>query len=315
MGFSNYPNGFLNGITVRGLPILNTYSGNVFWVDSVTGSNGNNGKLPTQPFATIDYAVGRCTANKGDFILAMPGHNEGITAAAQIDLDVAGITLYGLGTGSNKPTIDFDNASGSVAVGADNVAIFNIRFRASANAIVVGLDIEDGVDYCHVIGCEFGWAETGTDEFAISIRTNDASNYALIEHCLIDAGAQAAESGIAFVKDTDKTIVRNNIIRGDFSTACIKGITTLSTDLLIEDNLLYNGVTSGLNTEPAIELLTGTSGIIRRNHVGSDVVTHLLMMVGDTMAFFENYTTDDVGDTTGAALRTTTAAVTASADA
>ena len=93
---SNYPNGFANGISVRGMPLLSAYPGKVYWVSSVNGSNSNDGTFQ-KPFATIDYAVGRCTANAGDIIVAMPGHTETVTAAAGLDLDVAGICILGLG--------------------------------------------------------------------------------------------------------------------------------------------------------------------------------------------------------------------------
>ena len=58
MPASNYPYGFLNGLTVKGVPILNTYSGNVFWVDSVAGSDGNSG-TQNQPFASINGAIAK----------------------------------------------------------------------------------------------------------------------------------------------------------------------------------------------------------------------------------------------------------------
>ncbi|MCK4815623.1 hypothetical protein KA005_07630, partial [bacterium] len=74
MPISNYPKGFANGINLRGLPILNTYPGKVFWVDSETGSDGNKGTFD-RPFGTIDYAVGRCTADRGDVILVKANHS------------------------------------------------------------------------------------------------------------------------------------------------------------------------------------------------------------------------------------------------
>ena len=78
MGLTNFP----NGISSFGVPVLGggaiTTTGSIFFVDSVTGSNGNSGADSDHPFATIDYAIGKCTANKGDHILVMPGHNEAI---------------------------------------------------------------------------------------------------------------------------------------------------------------------------------------------------------------------------------------------
>ncbi len=67
MSISNYPNGFASGLNVRGIPVLNTYGGDVYWVHSGTGSNGNKGSFD-RPFSTIDYAVGRCTADQGDIL-------------------------------------------------------------------------------------------------------------------------------------------------------------------------------------------------------------------------------------------------------
>lgn len=281
------------------------YPGNVWFVDSTHAAAANldgNGQNPDAPFAGIDYAVGKCTANNGDVIFVMPGHNEGITTAAQIDLDVAGITVIGLGIGSLKPTIDFDAQAASVAIGADNVRIENIRFRTSANAVTVGLDIEDGVDYAQVINCEFGFAETATDEFAISIRTNDATNYPLIEGCFFDFGAQAAESGIAFVKDSAFPVVRNCTFIGACSTAHIKGITTASTDVLIEKNLFYQGA-----TEPAIELLTGSTGTIRDNDIKTNLATMVASIVADACYLFRNYYNEDVNPGTGALIGTASA--------
>ena len=87
MPISNYGR-FREGVNIGGMPILNSYAGNVFWVDSGAGSNGNKGTF-ARPFATIDYAIGQCTANNGDLIMVMPGHTETVTAAAGIAVDVA----------------------------------------------------------------------------------------------------------------------------------------------------------------------------------------------------------------------------------
>ena len=76
---SNFPNGFANGISVRGMPLLSSYPGKVFWVDS--GAPGGKGTFE-RPMATIDAAVALCTANNGDIIVVKPGHVETVSAAA-----------------------------------------------------------------------------------------------------------------------------------------------------------------------------------------------------------------------------------------
>src|SRR5690349_4202727 len=99
---SNYPNGFANGISVRGVPLCQTHPGQVFWVYNGSalsagqkgGSDGNDGTF-NAPFATLDYAIGKCSDNRGDIIFVKPGHAETLTAAAAIALDVAGVAVVG----------------------------------------------------------------------------------------------------------------------------------------------------------------------------------------------------------------------------
>jgi hypothetical protein len=139
MAGSNFPNGFASGVTIRGLPLQQLYPGEIFWVnnssvlakDGVGGSNGNDGTY-RRPFSTIDYAVGQCTAGRGDIIMVMPGYTQTITLATEIVLDVAGIAIIGLGTGSLRPTITFGtNNTANIPITAANVSISNILFESA----------------------------------------------------------------------------------------------------------------------------------------------------------------------------------------
>lgn len=315
MANSNFPHGFLSGVTVRGLPLLQVHPGKVFWVNNssvladgaVAGSNGNRGDR-LHPFATIDYAVGMCTAGRGDIILVMPGHVENLTASNVVTLDVAGVAVIGLGMGSLRPKLQYDHASAVVSVTADNVTLMNLNFRASVTAVVNAISVADGADDVAILNNVFDVDAEGTDEFNDAIQLNDASNRALIEGNVIDMGIAGAVSAIALVKDTDRTVIRKNVIRGDYSTANIRGATTLSTRLLIEDNLLENGIGGNLGTEPAIELLTGTTGTIRRNDIVCNLATKAASIVADTALLFENYYNEDVsGAATGGLIGTASA--------
>ncbi len=82
---------------------IDEHPGDIFFVHSGTGTDGAGyGQNPDSPVATIDYAIGLCTDSKGDVIYVMPGHNEGL-GNAQIAVDVAGISIIGLGRGSAAP--------------------------------------------------------------------------------------------------------------------------------------------------------------------------------------------------------------------
>jgi hypothetical protein len=162
MSISNYPNGFANGVTVRGIPLQQAHPGEVFWVNNSTvlakggigGSDGNPGTYQ-KPFSTIDYAIGKCTAGRGDIIMVMPGHAENVTSATSIVADVAGVAIVGVGAGSSRPTLTFTTANtATIPVSAANVSFKNIlfvgNFLSIASAITVG-----AAPWCAVENCEF----------------------------------------------------------------------------------------------------------------------------------------------------------------
>lgn len=144
MTSSNYPAGFAAGVSVRGVPLVQTHPGKVFWVSNATtllpgqkgGSNGNKGTFDA-PFSTLDYAVGQCTANRGDIIVIKPGHAETVSTASALALDVAGVAIVGLGVGSNRPTFTLDTATGAtIGVSAANISVQNCIFTANFADIV-----------------------------------------------------------------------------------------------------------------------------------------------------------------------------------
>jgi hypothetical protein len=298
MSISNFPNGFANGLTLRGVPVESTNPGKSFFVNNssvladggIGGSNSNKGTYQ-QPFKTIDYAIGRCTAGRGDVIYVMPGHVEDVSTAAAgaatVDLDVDGVTIIGLGRGAAQPRFDFTATAGIVTVSADNCAIVNMNFHANVSAVVIGLSVLAGATDLLVKNCSFDVETTTTDEFLISVNIGVGCTYTTVE-------------------------VKGCHMQGDHSLALISGITTLSTNVLIEDNLLIQGSTLGLNAVAVIVLLTGTSGIIRNNSIICDVATFALQTVADTCSFLNNDRTDDIAQAKTSAQISTS--VTASAD-
>lgn len=253
--------------------------GRLVYVDANNGSSGNDGRTQFTPIVSWDTAVGLCTANAGDVIVLMPNHIETITGT--IALDVAGVTTIGLGVGDNQPQIRLNLAAATVAVSAVDNVIDNVRFSADVTDVLCAVDVLDAANGFVMRRCRFDPILTGTDEFSVSVRLNDATNGALIENNDFDMGIGGAVAAISFTKDTDSTIVRNNRVMGDYSTACLQGITTLSTKLLIEDNVLINGLSGDLNAKPSIQLLTGSTGVIRNNLCICDVATPGLAIVAD----------------------------------
>lgn len=226
MPVTNFPNGFASGITIRGLPLLTMYPGQVFWVDSNNGSNGNPGTF-SQPFSTIDYAVGKCTANRGDIIFAKPGHVETVSSAGALDLDVAGIAVVGLGTGSARCTIDFTTATtADVDVDAANISLVNILFTGSVDAVVAGLDV-NAADFS-LVNCEYRDVTGQIVDFLLTDANADrlyVDGFTFQGTMTAGSGSGETNSAIVLV-GCDRPVITNSHFIGRFAIACIECRTT-----------------------------------------------------------------------------------------
>ena len=113
------------------------HTGNVFFVMTGGSDSVGAGDTPDNPFATIDFAIGQCTASQGDVIYVMPGHTETISGAAGIVCDVAGISIIGLGHGASRPTVTWSATGSTWTITAANVTIENIIVTATGTATLL----------------------------------------------------------------------------------------------------------------------------------------------------------------------------------
>lgn len=276
---SHFPNGFANGLTVRGVPITVAHPGEVFWVGNsatlltgeATASDGNSGTF-LKPFSTVDYAIGRCAAGRGDIIMIRPGHTETVTAASGIDCDVAGAALVGLGNGNSKPTITFSTAaSASIAAAAANVTMFNLRFVSGIANLTN--TIESSAAHTTISHCEF-MASAAATGMNISVITTAASTGLYIGNCVFNMESSIAGVAVTDVPTEairlvgcDNAIIEDNYIVGNYSTSAINGITTASEGLLIRRNQIHNVTTSA--AAGGVDLVAGCTGMISDNRIGS----------------------------------------------
>jgi hypothetical protein len=269
-------------------------TGEIFFVHSGTGTNAaGGGRNPDAPLATVDYAIGLCTASKGDIIYVMPGHAETIAAADGFDADVAGISIIGLGSGTNRPTFTFTQTTSTAAVGAANVTLKNLRFAAGVSAVVVGLSVEAAGTDLTVDGCEWYWGGTTGFDFVDSVILAAGASRAKIRNnrILAEPAVAGAATAIKLSGASHNVIIRDNEFMGDYSTACVNAITTLSQGLMFLDNLVHNTDAS----EPYLEVITGTTGIISGTRGLASGATVAANAVADAMAHCENFVVNTAG--------------------
>lgn len=221
--FSNFPLGFPNGVILRGMPIMQLQPGRVYWVSNsttlergeVAGSNGNPGSY-LRPLATVTFALTKCLANKGDIIIIKPGFTQTIADAVTLSLNVAGVAIIGLGTGSNRPTFTFTTATtANIPVTAANMSMQNCLFVnnfASIASNFTATSTNTPTDF-NLESCEF--RDTSSILNALTIFTGNATANSCdgfrMANCRISSlGTTAATTAVKMSSATDRMTITDN---------------------------------------------------------------------------------------------------------
>jgi len=307
---SNFPGGF-NNVTIRGVPITQSHPGQVYWVSNATptlpgqvgGSDGNPGTF-NAPFSTLEYAISRCTANRGDIIFIKPGHAETISSATALSFDVAGIAIVGLGTGTKRPTFTLDTAATTtIAVAADNVSILNCRFIGNYLSITAAFTV-GAAAYFTIDNCSF------TDTSAIlgflsAVKTTVSvnSDFLQISNCYIksDATTKSVAPIVVLNTMTGLTLTNNYVVQTvaqNNVSQFLSHAALVMTAALISGNTVYS-----VNTDSATGAFLVTtsattgSGIIKDNVVRGLDTAGALMITAAAVQYglFNNLYIGDVG--------------------
>lgn len=234
MSMSNFPTGFAAGIIIRGVPLVQTHPGQVYWVYNGSallsgqrgGSDSNKGTFDA-PFSTLDYAVSRCVANRGDIIFVKPGHAETIATATALAIDVAGVAVVGLGQGSNRPTFNLTDTASTITMSAANCTFWNCLVTGGIDAIVAAITVSAAdcriqLNYRDVTGQCTDCVLTTAAADRLYIDVNDYDG----------ATAAGTNAGIAIVGGDHIEIV-GRYMDGNFAVGGIDIRTTATTDLLV----------------------------------------------------------------------------------
>ena len=260
MPISNYPGGFSAGVTIKGLPILNSYSGNVYWVDS--NSSGSAGTFAT-PDQTLSAATNRTTANNGDIVMVKPGHAETVSSAGALDaFDVAGVTYIGLGAGTAQPTITLDTATtADIDIDAANVTIDNFHVVANFADIAVVFDV-NATDFT-LRNSRF--TQSG-DNLNAKVCVQDAaaagSDRITVENCNAVMYDAANTHFINFAGTGTGHKIVGNVLHGDWGTMCIGGAGVI-TFCEIMGNSIGNLATT---SDGCISLASTATGVVTHNN-------------------------------------------------
>jgi hypothetical protein len=270
------------------------HPGSIFFVHSGTGTDGAGyGRNPDSPLATVDYAVGLCTASKGDVIYVLPGHAETLAGATALVLDVIGVKVIGIGHGTLKPVFTLTHTAALLSITAANCWVENIRLVGDVDNIVTGISLGALADGCVLKNVELIDGATNK-EFLVGVAIAAACHDVLLDGVKMFGLAGGATACISLAGASDRLIIRNCYLQGTFSTALIDASGAASANLNIHDNfLMQRDAAAGL----VFKGHATNAGWMARNFVfGSKTNTETINTVGN-MHFAENYGTDAVGTT------------------
>lgn len=245
-----------------GLPVIqdtHVHTGNVFFVMTGGSDSAGYGLHPDKPFATVDYAIGQCTANQGDTIFVMPGHTETISAAADWAVDVAGISIIGLGHGTTKPTVTFDTVAGAdINVSAANIMLKNLRLVSDVDSLVNFIDADEGS--LIVEDCDFV-TSSGKEALCFVDIATTKDNFAF-RRCTFrqptdpDGTDGAAGTGCIHWVDTENILVEDCEFYGNFETAIFHNLNSAGANCWVKN---CHGVQLLSGAEP-FQLVDGQDG-------------------------------------------------------
>lgn len=221
---------------VRGLT-----AGSNFYVNSATGSDSADGLSWASALATVDAAIGKCTAGQGDVIWVAPGHAENLTAADSIDCDVAGVAIIGLGDGNLIPTFSSTAAAGGITVAAANVRLQNIRLVANfATGSTSALNIAAAGDGCILDGVQFRDTSTA-NEWLIHISVATTVTDLTIRGCsFVGLTGGSMTNSILFAGTSTNVVIEDCYFFVDSSDDVIDHLTAASVNLVVRRNVVIN---------------------------------------------------------------------------
>lgn len=274
---------------------VDRHPGEILFVHSGTGTDAAGyGFNPDAPCATVDYAIGLCTASKGDVIYCMPGHAETVTATS-IALDVAGVTIIGLGHGLNRPVFTYGAAAATITVSAANCKWMGCDFLANFLDVASAFTIGAAKDF-RLEGNTFRATDASKDFLSIvttGATANAADGLAFVGNYQFSLDVTTLAT-VSILGACDRLVVSDNFV----DKACTNDAGQLVTvadkvcrGLRIQRNFLNIVGSTGA---AAALLMTGSSttntGMVTHNHVTSlDTSAAILITATLGLAVHENY--------------------------
>ena len=261
-------------------------TGSIFYVDSnVATGTDSSGSSWTNAVTTLDAAVALCSDNRGDVIKLAQGHAETFIAANSADLDVIGITVIGMGTGSDRPTFTYTTGTaGEIVIAAANITINNLLFQPGIANVVHAIEVEADADGSIIEFCEFLSGSTDAYEFVDAIQVAAAADDLIIRYNKATETTAGAVSWLDLSAGVvDNLSMYGNEIYGDYSTGAVDSTGRIQT----AGYYGFNTITNLYSGNAGFYFNAAATGVMEFNRVFTDA--EATAIDPGSMSCFENY--------------------------
>lgn len=248
--------------------------------------------------ATIDAAIGLCTANAGDIIYVLPGHTEAITSGS-IACDIAGVSIIGLGSGSLKPTLTFGATDSKINVTAANCKFQNLRLTAGIGDVVTAFLHATAAQNTQYLDIEF--TASSTFNF-INCYTLGAAN--ISDGCRWERNyLRTADTGqlalcVTAAAHNDLKFYNNYVVHAAAAAGLLTAGAAELLGLDVRGNFVQTGQTDGSVGVLVITTGTASSGCIVDNDMKTaDAAANVAIPIASKVYAARNYIAgaDEVG--------------------
>lgn len=293
------------GAHVKAIPFETAAQGQVFVVAKTTAVGYQIIQEMFKPYAgvprvftTLDAAISACTANRGDVIYVAPGHTEAVTSTS-IALDVAGVSIIGIGSGSLKPTLTFAATDSRINVTAANCTLKNLRLEAAVGDVVTAVLHATAAQNTQYIDIEF--YATSTFNF-INCYTLGAAN--ISDGCkwernyLRTADAGQLALAVTAAAHNDLKFYNNYVVHAAAAAGLLTGGAANFLGLDVKGNFVQTGQSDGSVGVLVITTSTASSGRLVDNDMKTaDAAANVAIPVASKVYAARNYIAgaDEVG--------------------
>lgn len=246
-------------------------------------------------YTSVKLALAQCLASRGDLIAVAPGHTETIADATTLALNVAGVTIVGIGSGSLRPTFTFTTAiTANIPVSAANVTFKNCIFIANFADITACFTTTAAPEF-RVLNCEFRDTDASHNFLTIitTTITVNADGLTFNDNRIKSLGTTTGTTPISLLGTMDRiTIMRNFITKAVLNnqSCLLKHAALVVTNLEMGFNQIFSANTDSATGGFLITTTSTTnSGIVHDNYVnGLDTAAAILVTAGSVYGMFNN---------------------------